>query len=82
MSLQERLDRIRGGFEKKAPAATLEIMHRATDDLRTSGIMNSVVGEGERAPDFTLEDSRGRPVRLSEQLRSGPVLLTFFRGDW
>lgn len=82
MSLQERLDRIRGGFEKKAPAATLEIMHRATDDLRASRIMNRVMGEGEPAPDFTLEDSRCRPVKLSEQLLAGPVLLTFFRGDW
>ena len=82
MALQERLDRIRSGFEMKAPASTLEIMHRATDDLRASGIMDGVMGEGESAPDFTLEDSRGHRVKLSEQLLGGPVLLTFFRGDW
>lgn len=82
MSLQARLDRIREGFEKEAPPETLAIMHRATADLGASGIMDRVVGENRSAPDFTLEDSRGRPVTLSEMLTTGPVLLTFFRGDW
>lgn len=37
---------------------------------------------GERAPDFTLPDARGEPVTLSELLRTGPVVLTFYRGAW
>ncbi len=82
MSLQARLDQIRGGFEKEAPAEVLAVMHRATDDLRASGIMDGVVGEGQQAPDFTLEDSRGQAVTLSELRTTGPVVLTFFRGDW
>lgn len=36
----------------------------------------------QRAPDFTLPDSRGQSVTLSEQLARGPVLLVFFRGHW
>jgi hypothetical protein len=82
MSLQARLDRIREDFEKQAPPEALEVMHRATDDLRESGIMDRVVGEGQRAPEFTLEDSQGRPTALADALASGPVVLTFFRGDW
>jgi cytochrome oxidase Cu insertion factor (SCO1/SenC/PrrC family) len=82
MSLQARLDRIREGFEKEAPAEALAIMHRATDDLRASGIMDGVVGEGQSAPDFTLEDSRGQSTTLSDLRAKGPVVLTFFRGDW
>ena len=50
MTLQQRLDRIREGFEKQAPAEALAIMHRATDDLRSSGILDGVVGEGQEAP--------------------------------
>jgi peroxiredoxin len=36
----------------------------------------------EKAPDFELPDERGRPWRLAEKLREGPVLLVFYRGDW
>jgi peroxiredoxin len=37
---------------------------------------------GERAPDFELPDPNGKPVRLSDRLAKGPVVLSFFRGDW
>lgn len=45
---------------------------------------------GEKAPDFTLPDSQGRPVRLASLLASpGPggapgswVILIFYRGYW
>ncbi len=33
------------------------------------------------APDFTLLDTEGRPVRLSD-LRGGWVVVLFFRGTW
>ena len=47
---------------------------------------------GEKAPDFTLPDQNGKPVRLSDLLASPPpsasrgtgpwVLLVFYRGYW
>jgi hypothetical protein len=82
MPLQTRLDRIREGFEKQVPPEALAIIHRATDDLRASGIMDNVVGEGQKAPGFALQDSQGRPTALADALSAGPVVLTFYRGDW
>lgn len=37
---------------------------------------------GELAPDFELPDQDGRPVRLSERLALGPVLLYFYPADF
>ena len=45
---------------------------------------------GEKAPEFTLPDSNGKPVKLSELLASGEaaqkkgnwLLLVFYRGYW
>lgn len=82
MTLQERLDRIRQGFEKQAPPATLALMHRVTEDLRSSGIADRAPQKGQPAPSFELEDSRGGRVRLSGLLERGPAVLTFFRGRW
>lgn len=42
----------------------------------------SPVGIGETAPDFTLEDQRGRRVTLSEARAKGPVVLVLYRGHW
>ena len=33
---------------------------------------------GEKAPDFTLPDTEGRPVTLSKLLQDGPVILAFY----
>jgi peroxiredoxin Q/BCP len=33
---------------------------------------------GEKAPDFTLTDTKGATVTLSKQLEGGPVILYFF----
>ena len=37
---------------------------------------------GERAPDFILPNAFGKPISLSESLKSGPVILKFYRGEW
>ena len=37
---------------------------------------------GEQAPRFVLPNPDGEPVSLDERLTQGPVVLTFFRGDW
>jgi peroxiredoxin len=34
------------------------------------------------ARDFELPDQHGRAWSLADSLRSGPVLLVFYRGDW
>jgi peroxiredoxin Q/BCP len=33
---------------------------------------------GDKAPDFTLPDTDGKPVTLSQLLQQGPVILAFY----
>lgn len=82
MTLQEQLDTYRARFEAKAPKEALEVMHRATDDLRNSGILAGTVKGGDRAPDFTLPNAIGQLVSLRSLLGQGPLVLTFYRGKW
>ena len=37
---------------------------------------------GDKAPGFTLKDPIGQEVTLSEVLKKGPVVLTWYRGGW
>ena len=37
---------------------------------------------GDRAPEFSLPDARGRAVSLRQRLSAAPVILVFYRGEW
>jgi len=82
MELQKKLNGLKKGFEAQAPKEVVQIMHRATDDLRNSGILEQTVKVGDRAPDFSLTNADGREFRLRELLAEGPVVLSFYRGKW
>lgn len=57
-------------------------MHRATEELRASGIMDRVIKFGDPLPPFALPNAYGREVRSADLLAKGPLVLTFFRGAW
>jgi len=82
MGLQDKLDHMRKQFESSAPPEALAVMHRATDDLLHSGIMERVLKVGDRAPEFALPDELGNIVSSSELLREGPLVVSFYRGVW
>ena len=80
--LQQRLDAIRNGFEKKAPPQALEIMHRATRDLADLLARHPGLGVGDAAPPFRLPDQDGNVVDSRDLLAEGPLVVTLFRGHW
>ena len=53
----------------------------ANQALEASGAIRGLE-IGEAAPEFALPDATGSTVRLSERLANGPVVLTFYRGEW
>ena len=74
--LADRLDTIRQGADKRIPPDKRAIMHRATDDLRASGILDGVIKVGDRLPAFALKSAFGQEVRSSELLAKGRLVLT------
>ena len=82
MLLAEKLNEIKEGALKLIPPERLEIMLRATKDLRESGIMDGVLKVGDHLPDFELKNTEGDIVRSSDLLSHGAVVLTVFRGSW
>ena len=82
MMLAEKLDAIREGADKRIPPDKRAIMHRATNDLRASGILDGVIKPCDPLPPFALKNAFGQEVRSSELLAKGPLVLTVFRGSW
>lgn len=61
MSLQEKLDTFKAQFESgdppyNVPREAIALMHRATEELRSSDLADRTLKVGDRAPDFVLPD--------------------------
>jgi hypothetical protein len=86
-SLQERLDEFKKSFESgappyNAPQEVIETMHRATAELKATGIEERSLKAGDRAPGFTLFNQDHVQVASADLLRQGPLVVSFFRGHW
>lgn len=82
MTLRQQLESLKARFQASAPPEVLAVMHRATDDLRRSGIVARVIKRGSTAPDFSLPNANGEPVSSKALIAKGPLVLSFFRGKW
>ncbi|MDF1814329.1 MAG: peroxiredoxin-like family protein [Verrucomicrobiales bacterium] len=80
--LQDKLDARRDAFLEKASPDLIQSQEKALADLQQSGLTDQALNVGDKAPDFTLGDPDGKPVRLSDLLEDGPVVLTWYRGGW
>lgn len=82
MSLTEKLAEISQQSAKRIPADTAAVMARATNDLRTSGILDGVIKIGQEMPGFTLLNQSGTPTSSALLHKDGPLVLSIFRGSW
>ena len=77
---------------RRRSAGTLTALGVCVLLLAASSFFNFVVARlpapatalrvGEPAPDFTVDDARGRPVALADYRGRKPVVLVFYRGYW
>jgi hypothetical protein len=86
-SLQERLNEFKKSFESgappyNAPREAIETMHRATAELKATGIEERALKVGDSAPSFTLFNQDHVQVASADLLRQGPAVISFFRGHW
>ena len=54
--MQDKLDEYKKSFFETAPPEAVEVMQRATEDLKNSGILDKVLKLGQSAPEFCLPD--------------------------
>ena len=82
MSLADTLTGMREASAKRVPPEKRAIMSRATEDLRKSGMLDTVVKPGDPFPSFALQNQNGQVVRSADLLAKGSLVLTVFRGVW
>jgi peroxiredoxin len=81
--LNEELARARSFYRNHdIPADSMAEIDQQVEELADSGILAHVPDVGDQAPGFTLPDANGTTVGLEQLLRSGPAVVSFYRGRW
>lgn len=82
MLLEEKLLNRSKRFATETPSEIVAAMLRADVTLIASGQARHALRAGDLAPDFSLTGVRSNIVSLSSLRASGPVVISFYRGDW
>ena len=80
--LAEELRQTKENFRKANGSEMAEVFNGFVDELTRAGIEEGALHMNEQAPDFTLPNAFGKMVTLSEKLKKGPVIITWYRGGW
>lgn len=81
-SLSQQLADQQAQSRAKIPADQQTVMTKATEQLKQSGLVERSLGLGDRIPKFTLPNALNQPVRIQDVLAQGPVVISFYRGEW
>lgn len=82
-SLQSQLDAITAQTRTLVQPERLAVTEQAIHDLLAAGVESRMLPVGATAPVFSLNDALTcKPVRSSDLLAMGPVIVSFFRGRW
>lgn len=81
-TLRDRIEAWSAEYAADFPSEIQQLFADKTEEILKSDVLGESVREGQRSPDFTLPTTKGLAVSLNEQVRSGPVILSFYRGTW
>lgn len=80
--LKEELMAKKKAFLEKADTVKITAYEQGILDVEATGILNSALNIGDTAPNFTLKNAQEKEVQLYNLLKTGPVILTWYRGGW
>jgi len=81
-SLAKQITALQDEMIPQIPADALTAMMAATKTLAESRQAENALKAGDTCPDFELSNANGSNIRLSEQLKNGPQVISFYRGAW
>jgi peroxiredoxin len=82
MSLEEELGAFKTEFSRTAPPGRAALYEAKIEELRADFASATAINVGDTAPDFAIPNAAGKSIVLMDLLKSGPVVLTFYRGGW
>lgn len=82
MALAQKLSTQFENFKKNAPSQIKDPVLASRENFIASYQISSAAKVGDTFPSFRLTNAVGKEVTRDELLAQGPLLITFYRGEW
>jgi len=82
MSLSQQLEELTTKLHALVAAERLQVINQSIEQLENSNTKDRALKAGDKAPAFELYDGDGMLWRSQDLLRTGPMVLVFYRGRW
>ena len=82
MDLKQELIAQRIRSESSRDQSQVNLMQAATEALITHGVGKAALGVGDIISAFQLPNAYGKSVDITDLLKNGPIIITFYRGSW
>ncbi|KAH8705246.1 redoxin domain-containing protein [Talaromyces proteolyticus] len=82
MTQQAQLSAILDKFHQTTPKPVQSVINKTRNDFIASFDPKKAIHVGDHLPEFRLTDAVGTQRESGELLTHGPLLITFYRGEW
>lgn len=81
-TLKTQIENFNIELSKQLPPEIFEAFGKSVEDLKTKNIEENSIKEGAIFPSFSLPNAKNQEISSSEILKSGKMIVAFYRGDW
>lgn len=82
MELNKQIEDTIEFFRKNLPKELSDLIENGADEIKSLEIYKNATKAGDKIENFSLKNKEGLTKELSDYLKKGPVILTFYRGIW
>ena len=82
MSLKAQIDAYNVQKEAKLPGDVLALIAQTNEELIAQHIKDNALQVGAKVSNFSLNNHSAEQVELADLLNNGPVIISFYRGNW
>ena len=80
--LAKQIEQFNNELATQVPQEVLEAFGKSIKDLKTKNIEEKSIKLGAIMPDFSLPNAKNEIIHSKEILKSGKMIIAFYRGSW
>lgn len=81
-TLKTQIENFNIELAKQLPAEIFEAFGKSIEDLKTKNIEEKSIKVGDAFPSFSLPNANNQIINSNELLKSGKMIVAFYRGSW
>jgi peroxiredoxin len=82
MRYKEALEKRMNKLKNQKPSDDMKIYQDAAKNLKKLHLEEKALSVGDKIPSISLQNAIGEIIHVDDLLKTGPVIISFYRGSW